>query len=297
MLRRGKFLPGKGIAALACAVMLLPMAHASAQTTPQAQPDQSSTAAPRIVTLSPHITELVFAAGAGDHIVATVLSSDYPPAARDIPRIGNGLEISTEKILAYRPTAVITWQAQGAAPTLASTLSELHVPLLHSRPARLRDIPAEITRYGKLFNTQDQANAAAQALTQRLDQLAQRYAHKKPVSVFIEVGDSPLYTIGADPLLNDAIHLCGGVNLYENARIAAPQVSVENILQQRPDVLIAPARHPAEQADIRQHWASLQLPAALLGHVYTINPDTLFRPGPRLIDATEALCHALDQAR
>src|SRR5699024_661120 len=105
-----------------------------------------------------------------------------------------------------------------------------HIPLLLSRPGRLRDIPEEIIRYGQLFNTQDQASAAAQALTLRLDSLARRYAQKTPVSVFIEVGTSPLYTIGGDPLLNDALRLCGGVNIYANSSVAAPQVSVESIL-------------------------------------------------------------------
>ncbi|NYT84196.1 cobalamin-binding protein [Pollutimonas harenae] len=257
----------------------------------------SDTSSIRIVTLAPHITELVFAAGAGDKIVATVLSSDYPPAARDIPRVGNGLEVSVERILAFQPSAVITWQPQGVAQALSPALSRLNIPLLLSRPGRLRDIPEEIIRYGQLFNTQDQANAAAQALTQRLDTLARQYAQRTPVTVFIEVGTSPLYTIGADPLLNDALRLCGGINIYANSSVAAPQVSVESILVQRPDVVITPARNRAAQDEARQRWTALQLPAAVNGHVYMIDPDTLFRPGPRLVDATEALCRALDQAR
>ena len=183
------------------------------------------------------------------------------------------------------------------AQALAPSLSRLDIPLLHSRPASLRDIPEEIIRYGELFHTQSQAYAAAESLTQRLNALARQYAQKAPVSVFIEVGTSPLYTIGSDPLLNDALRLCGGVNIYANASVAAPQVSVENILLQRPDVVITPARSEGALNEARERWAQLQLPAARHGHVYMIDPDALFRPGPRLIDATEALCRALDQTR
>lgn len=269
----------------------------AAHTETHAQRHAPATPTTRIITLAPHITELVFAAGAGDKIVGTVLSSDYPPAAREIPRIGNGLEISVERIIAFQPSVVITWQPKGATQTLTPALSRLNIPLLHSRPGKLSDIPREIIRYGKLFHTQDRANAAAQALRQRLDALARHYARRTPVSVFIEVGNSPPYTIGADPLLNDALSLCGGINIYANASVAAPQINVESILIRRPDVVITPGRDKAAQEEARQRWAALQLPAALLGHVYMIDPDALFRPGPRLIDAAEALCRALDQAR
>src|SRR5690606_18874275 len=145
----------------------------------------------------------------------------------------------------------------------AWALSSLNISLIYSRPEKLSDIPAEITRFGKLFNTQAQANAKAQALIQRLEVLGARYSQQKPVSVFIEVGTSPLYTIGKDPLLNDALQLCGGVNIYADANIAAPQVSVENLLVKRPDVVITPATEAHAQDNARQRWASLNLPAAL----------------------------------
>lgn len=253
--------------------------------------------ATRAIALAPHITELIYAAGAGDKIVATVISSDYPPAAQAIPRIGDGLHVSVEKALSFRPNLVIAWLPYGAAQALASSLSSLDVPLIYSRPEKLADIPAEIVRFGKLFGTETQAGAMAHTLTQRLDALGARYARKKPVSVFIEVGTSPLYTIGGDPLLNDALQHCGGVNIYAAANVAAPQVSVENLLVKQPDVVITPAITTGAQDDARQRWASLKLPAALRGHVYAIDPDALFRPGPRLVDATEQLCRYLDRAR
>ncbi|RTZ39756.1 cobalamin-binding protein [Candidimonas sp. SYP-B2681] len=262
-----------------------------------AQVAESMPPAARVITLAPHITELVFAAGAGEKIVATVTSSDYPRAALAIPRIGDGLNISVEKALAVRPDLVIAWQPSGAAVTLAPILSQLDIPLLYSAPRTLDEVKTEIVRFGALFSTQAIAGPAAQHFADRLEAINSRYAHRKPVSVFIEVGTAPLYTIGNDPLLNDALRICAGVNVYANAAIAAPQVTIESVLLTQPDVVLAAASNTARLADSQKRWTELKLPAALDGHVYGINPDELFRPGPRLIDATEKLCQYLDLAR
>ncbi|HUH58514.1 MAG TPA: cobalamin-binding protein [Candidimonas sp.] len=251
----------------------------------------------RAITLAPHITELVFAAGAGDRIVATVSASDYPEAARSIVRIGDGLNISVERVLAAQPDVVLAWLPSAAAHTLAPTLSALNVPIIYSEPRTLADVPAQIARFGKLFGTSQTADPAAQALNKRIQTLRERYSSLPPVSVFIEIGNAPLYTIGADPLLNDALHSCGGVNIYAESHVAAPQISAESVLVRNPDVVIAPEGDGARLDQTRSRWLRLHLGAAESGHIYGIDPDALFRPGPRLIDATEALCRYLDKAR
>lgn len=253
--------------------------------------------AARAITLAPHITELIFAAGAGGKIVGTVSSSDFPAGANAIPRVGDGMNANVEKTLALRPDVAIAWLPSGAAQTLAPSLSRMGIPLLYSQPRMLDDIPAEIRRFGKLFATESTALPTAKALETRIAALRASHAGSKPVSVFIEVGTSPLYTIGKDPLLNDALHLCGGVNIYADTAMAAPQINAESVLVRRPDVIIAPTAHGARVDEVRNRWAALHLPAALNGHVYGIDPDAFFRPGPRLVDAVEALCVYLDQAR
>ena len=253
--------------------------------------------ASRAITLTPHITELLFAAGAGSHIVATVISSDYPPAAANIPKIGDGLNVSLEKALTLNPDLVIGWQDSGAARTLAPSLARLHIPLIYSNPKTLTDIPEQILRFGQIFNTQAAAEPAARALRQRIEYLRKKYARATPVTVFIEVGASPLYTIGGDPLLNHVLQTCGGVNLFAGAQAAAPQIDVETLIVKQPDVIITTESTPARYRQRIQDWAKLQLAAARNHHVYNLNPDWLFRPGPRLIDAAEALCADLDEAR
>lgn len=281
------------------ALSLLAAGGQPAHAQPGANRQESGDAirAERAISLTPHITELIFAAGAGDKIVGTVIGSDYPEAARDIPIIGDGLNIKVEKALAVRPDVVIAWQASGAATTLTPMLTRLHIPLIYSAPRALQDIPAEIIRFGKLFDTSRIADPAASALAGRLSELEQRYAQRAPVSVFIEIGTAPLYTIGNDPLLNDALRICGGVNIYGSTAIAAPQVSAESVLVLQPDAIIAPAIDDQRLAEARQRWSVLRLPAARQGHIYGIDPDKLFRPGPRLIEAAESLCQYLDKVR
>lgn len=279
----------------ALALMSVLAMQAQAGTTPQEALAESPVK--RVISLTPHITELIFAAGAGDRIVATVSSSDYPPAALAIPRIGDGLNVSVEKALSFRPDLVVAWQPSAAALTLAPMLAQLHIPLRYSAPRTLRDIPDEIRRMGMLFNTQQTAQAAARALDERLQVLGKRYATRKRVSVFIEIGSNPLYTVGNDALLNDALRICGAGNVYADAFSAAPQVSAESVLVANPAVIITPARDAGRLEADKERWASLRLPAALQGHVYTMDPDALFRPGPRLIDAVQELCQYIDKAR
>jgi vitamin B12 transport system substrate-binding protein len=289
------------IAACLAASCVAAAVWAPAQAGPmQGNPPRAAEVPPpvnRAITLAPHVTELVFAAGAGDKIVGTVSSSDFPDRAKAIPRVGDGMNASVEMTLALRPDVAIAWLPSGAAQTLAPALSRLGIPLLYSRPQSLDDIPEQILRFGKLFATENTALPAAGALQARIKALRAGHTHSKPVAVFIEIGASPLYTIGNDPLLNDALHVCGGANIYADTTIAAPQVSVESVLVRQPQVVIAPTSSGMRVDEVRRRWSALHLPAALKSHVYGIDPDALFRPGPRLIDAVEELCALLDQAR
>src|SRR3546814_368947 len=144
-----------------------------------AEAAQTSAPAARAITLAPHITELIFAAGAGDKIVGTVSSSDFPAAAKAIPRVGDGMNANVENTLTLRPDVVIAWQPSGAAQTLAPTLSRLGIPLLYSQPQALDDIPAQILRFGKLFATEKTALPAARALAARIQALRSSHGRAK----------------------------------------------------------------------------------------------------------------------
>ncbi|WP_278487368.1 cobalamin-binding protein [Achromobacter insolitus] len=277
------------------------VAGPAAGTAVQVRDDQGRTvslAAParRAVTLAPHATELVYAAGAGDHVIATIRGSDYPPAARQLPVIGDGTQPDPERVAAVRPDLLIAWQPGAAAP-LARVMDKLGVPVFYSDPLTLAAIPDAVERMGALFGTEAQARPAAQALRARLEALAARYAGRRPVRVFVQAGLDPIYTLNDSSIVSDALRVCGGVNVFGQAPVVAPQVSLESVLAARPEAVLAGISRPEDAARNLAAWQALGLPAARLGHVYGVDADALYRPGPRLIDAAEAICADLDRLR
>ena len=277
------------------------VAGPAAGTAVQVRDDQGRTvslAAParRAVTLAPHATELVYAAGAGDHVIATIRGSDYPPAARQLPVIGDGTQPDPERVVAVRPDLLIAWQPGAAAP-LARVMDKLGVPVFYSDPLTLAAIPDAVERMGALFGTEAQARPAAQALRARLEALAARYAGRRPVRVFVQAGLDPIYTLNDSSIVSDALRVCGGVNVFGQAPVVAPQVSLESVLAARPEAVLAGISRPEDAARNLAAWQALGLPAARLGHVYGVDADALYRPGPRLIDAAEAICADLDRLR
>jgi iron complex transport system substrate-binding protein/vitamin B12 transport system substrate-binding protein len=252
--------------------------------------------AARAISLAPHATELVYAAGAGEKLVGVARGSDYPPQVLALPSIGDGLAPDAERVAELRPDLVIGWLPGGTA-SLARILEVLHVPVFYSDPQTLRDIPRAVEDMGTLFGTVDVARPAAAILRARIDGLARRYAGRRPVRVFIQAGREPLYTLNGRSIVSDAVRLCGGVNVFADAAITAPHVSPEAVLAERPDAIVAGSGNPASLRATMETWSRLGLPAALAGHVIGIDADALYRPGPRLIAAAETLCVALDRAR
>lgn len=252
--------------------------------------------AQRIVALAPHITELVFAAGAGSHLVGTVSYSDYPPAASRIPRIGDNRQIDIERLIALKPDLLVVW-LHGNAERQLEPLRKLGIPLFYSEPRTLGDIPDALIRMGQLFGTEAQARQSAAELRRKLDDLAARYGNRPPVRVFYQVWDRPLYTLNGSHIVNDALRLCGGANVFAKLPVTAPTVNIESVLIENPEVIITGDRRnkSSNGLDIWKPYASLL--AVHRGNLFSLDADLLNRPGPRIIDGAAALCEKLEQAR
>ncbi|HYG43615.1 MAG TPA: ABC transporter substrate-binding protein [Bordetella sp.] len=250
----------------------------------------------RAITVAPHATELVYAAGAGAYLAGAARGSDYPAAARALPSIGDALRPSLESAAALRPDLLIAWQPAVPDP-LGELMGRLGVPVYYSDPRTLAAIPDAVQAMGRLFGTEDRAMPAAAALRARLAALSARYAGRAPVRVFIQAGLQPVYTLNGASIVSDAVRLCGGVNVFAGAAVLAPQVSLESVLAARPDAVLVGTVAPGDTQASRQAWRQHGLPAALRGRVYGLDADSLYRPGPRLVDAAEQLCAALDDAR
>lgn len=268
---------------------------------PSASDDQGNTiileqTAARALTLAPHATELVYAAGAGSKLAGTVKGSDFPPEARKLPSIGDGTQPDPERVAAMRPDLVVAW-LPGAVEPLLPVLRDLKVPVFYSDPHTLADIPDTIDKLGVLFGTQSTAGPAAAKLREQLRKIEQRYAGRRPLRVFIQAGLDPLFTLNHTSIVNDAVRVCGGVNVFADAPVTAPQVSLEAVLAAKPDAVVAGVNGMGGLQATVTAWHDAQLPASLAGHVYGVDADVLYRPGPRMIAATESLCQALDKAR
>jgi vitamin B12 transport system substrate-binding protein len=255
-----------------------------------------SAPARRVITLSPHATELVFAAGGGAYLAATVDASDFPNAARNVARIGTGLQPDPERLLRLQPDLLIGWQA-----SQFSTLNILRTPSFLSAPKTLNDIPDTIVKLGVLFDTQDIARPRASGLRALLEPLKSAPLADEPVRVFLQVGETPEYTLNRTHLLSQVVQACGGINVFGSAMAIAPKISAESVLAQRPELIllgrVGASEQPTLDSAAQQFWTRLNLPAARAGHVYVMDSDVLYRPGPRLIEAAQAICSMIQQAR
>lgn len=250
----------------------------------------------RIVSLAPHATELLFAAGAGQFVVGVSDYSDYPDAAKKIASVGNIFALDLERLLALKPDLVVVW-GTGAAKQLAGKLRSNHLTVFESEPRDYAMVASSIERLARLAGTDAAGQAAATAFRSRLEMLRKTYqpaANTVPVSVFYQVWRQPLMTLNDEHMVSAAIRLCGGSNIFGKLKEISPTVTVEAVLAANPDAIITGGDNADALADWRQ-FTSLR--AVSRHHLYSVNGDWLNRAGPRILDGTEALCRQIALVR
>ena len=250
----------------------------------------------RIVSLAPHLTELLFAAGAGERVVGVAAYSDYPAAARALPRIGDSAQLDLERIVALRPDLIVVWRDGNSAQQL-DRLATLKLPIYASEIHRMGDIESTLRRLGRLAGTQDWADRAARTFADRVSQLRTRYAERPRLRVFYQIWHRPLLTVNGSHLISEALSLCGASNVFAALPLLTPTISEEAVLQADPDAIVTGSVDP-QGADNLDGWRRLRaLRAARAGRLIVVNPDTLHRPSPRVVDGAQELCDKLDRVR
>ncbi len=250
----------------------------------------------RIVSLAPNITEMLFAAGAGNHIAGVDSYSTYPAATREIKTIGGFPNISVEALLALQPDLVVAW-ANVTSPQLIGKIESLGVKVFHLGQETIPDVAASIRTLGRLAGTETVADHNADAFMTRYTSLRDRYAGRAPVSVFFEIWHSPLFTVGGNHLAGQAIALCGGVNIFADQTLNVPKVGVEAVLARNPQVIVSTDR-VGRTNDIEQRWKKLTMLDAVRNHHLVTVPDKLISlPTPRMLDGAEMLCEQLQAVR
>jgi iron complex transport system substrate-binding protein len=248
----------------------------------------------RIVSLAPHLTELAFAAGAGERIVGTVEYSDYPEAARRIPRIGDAFLIDMERVVAIAPDAVLVWDT-GTPEQTIERLRSLGLRVEVFSTQRLNDVAAALRRLGVLAGTQEIAERAASRFEGDMQALRAEYKRRSPITVFLQINDQPLYTVNDEQILSEIVSLCGGRNVFANLNALAPAIGIEAVIAADPQAIVSTDASVADASVRWRRWKRMR--AVRAANVFTLPPDDLARATPRLVAGAHAMCRALDTAR
>jgi iron complex transport system substrate-binding protein len=241
--------------------------------------------AKRIISLAPDITESLFALGAGNHIVGVMSGSDYPPAATSIQTIGSYAGLDLERIIALQPDLIITWDNN--FPRQLAVLKKLHIPVYQNDPKQLNDVAHAIRNFGCLTGDQQQADKVATIYLNKLSLLRKHVQSKKNVRVFYQISGDSLLTVNRHSWINQAIEICGGRNVFADAKLTAIEVDLEAVIAANPEVIVA--------ADTNDRWQKRWLRygnmvAVKQKQFVTIPPDLIDRPGPRLVEGVRLLC-------
>ncbi|GHB27105.1 cobalamin-binding protein [Salinicola rhizosphaerae] len=246
--------------------------------------------AERIVALAPHLVEMAYAVGAGSQLVGVIDGSDFPPVATQLDRVGSYRGISLEAIIAKRPDLVLVW-GSGTPTEVIQRLTALKIPVYRSEPRHLAQIADDLRDIGRLSGHESAGQEAAQAFRQAL--VDSRQSLTPPPRVFYQLGQSPLTTLAGGQIVTQIIRRCGGEPLFADAPVLVPQIGWESLVESQPQVILA----AGDDDDWKGFWRSHdELPAVRDGALYTLDPDAISRPGPRMIEGVREVCHALMDA-
>ena len=248
----------------------------------------------RIVSLAPHLTEQLFAVGAGARIVGTTEFADWPEAARRIPRVGRAHSVDLERVAALRPDLILIW-GSGFPPATQQALRRLGAPVFVSEPGALDSIATSLERLGALAGG-DGARAAAE-FRARVAALRAQYAERAPLRVFYQVWTQPLMTLSGKHVISEGLRVCGARNVFEELEPIAPQVALEAVIAADPDAIVT-AEAGGKPSPAFEAWRKQRaLRAVRHDALITLDADQINRHGPRFADELGRLCAALERVR
>lgn len=251
--------------------------------------------AQRIVALAPSLAELAFAVGAGGRLVGVARFSDFPPAARDLPQVGDAARVDFERIVALKPDLVLAWKSGNSAADVAR-LESLGYPAFVSEPARLADIPRLLRAIGALAGTLPAAGKAAQEFEREITALRGRYAQARKVRVFYLIWHRPLLTVNGAHMISDVIALCGGENVFADVNQLTPSVTLEAVIAAKPEAILGGGSAGGEK-EFSAQWRASGVPPLRELPAHYINPDHIQRQTPRIVEGAKAVCAALEEVR
>jgi iron complex transport system substrate-binding protein len=252
--------------------------------------------AQRIASLSPGATELVFAAGGGERVVAVVAFSDYPPEARALPSVGSHSRLDLERLLTLQPDLAIVWGSGDSAEQMAA-LEDFGVPVFYLEPKNAEGIALAIERLARLSASETVGRQAAERFRQGMAELTERYRDSEPVTVFYQVWNKPLMTVNDSHLIGQVIRLCGGRNVFAELPRQIPRIDIEAVLSANPQAILAGGMGEENRYWLTEWQAYPGLQAVQQGNLFFIPPSLVQRPTPRLLEGARLLCESLETSR
>ena len=246
----------------------------------------------RAVSLAPNLTEMIFAVGAGDHLVGVTTYCDYPEQAKAIEKIGDTQTPNIERIIALKPQVVFVSTAS-QLEAFTSSLADQGISVYVTNSTSLDGVFKDLIQIGDLLGHREQAEALVAELKGRVESVKRRTGEnanqndtgKHRPHVFVQISKEPLFTIGKDSFVTELIDSAGGESVTKDVASGYPKLSKETALALRPDVIIL-----SDSEDNREpNVVFKDSPAVKNGHVYRIKADIISRPGPRLVDALEQI--------
>jgi len=245
-----------------------------------------ASAAQRVISLAPSLTEIVVELGAQQRLVGILDAGPRPAGLEQVPSVGHYSQLNTEALLALKPDLLLLWPGSvGVAQR--DQLQRLGIATLVVDPHTLDELAVQIEVVGQHLDASEKGRRLASDIRQRLAALSERYHRQVPLRVFYQVWDKPLFTLGGQQIISDALRVCGGENIFNELRVPAPQVSIESVLQRDPQVILVPDQ---AQADAWRAWPKVE--AVKAGRVWA-SDGALERPSAAMIDAVESLCHKM----
>jgi iron complex transport system substrate-binding protein len=232
---------------------------------------------------------MLFAIGLDREIVAVTPFCDYPPAALQRSKVAYA-NPSLEAIVALDPDLVIA-PAEFLRSDLLAKLEQLKIPALVVGAKSLRDIERHLDLFGRVFNRTAQADTVIRAMRQRIEEAAARAKQFPPVRVLYVLNSQPLITVGPGSYIHELIERAGAVNIAASSSTPYPRIGMDSVLQGDPEILLFPVGKtetvPVADREAWRRWTDIT--AVRTGRLHVIPSDVLNRPGPRIVEALDAL--------
>lgn len=261
----------------------------------------------RIITVAPHLTEIVDAAGGVNSLISVSAYSNYPELVKKLPITSDARSIDLERMKQLKPDLIIYWRG-GMPETHIESLKKIFNPagsdkqagtqIISVEPKKLSDIAQDIEAIGKVLGTQAIASKNAKEFNVQVAALKSKYQspNKRKVRVFYQVWSQPLMTLNQDHLIADIIQICGGEQLFAKEKLLVPTVSREAVVEANPEIIFT-ATDSGKKVDWSM-WTSIPQLAATKNKAFVaLDGDTISRPSPRIIQGAKKICSEIDKIR